>query len=73
MSTFCVRSHLAQPLEHELKPLCLEEVLHLKNEQVQIVDIRDSADFAGGHMVETLNIGLGGKFAIWAGTILDRP
>ncbi len=65
------RPTLEETLEHELKPLCLEEVLRLKNEQVQIVDIRDSADFAGGHMVETLNIGLGGKFAIWAGTILD--
>jgi rhodanese-related sulfurtransferase len=34
--------------------------------------VRDAADFAGAHLADSLNIGLGGKFATWAGTLLDR-
>jgi rhodanese-related sulfurtransferase len=36
------------------------------------LDVREAADFAGGHLVGSLNIGLRGKFATWCGTLLDR-
>lgn len=38
----------------------------------QILDTRDPADFAGAHWRGAINVGLDGKFATWAGTVLDR-
>lgn len=65
------RPTLDQVLEEELKPLSLEDVLELRDSGAQIADIRDPADFAGGHLVGSVNIGLGGKFATWAGIIFS--
>jgi hydroxyacylglutathione hydrolase len=41
----------------------------------QILDVRDGAEYAKGHLAGSINIGLGGQFATWAGTVLDsgRP
>src|SRR5271168_1101856 len=38
----------------------------------QILDVRDSAEYAKGHIAGSINIGLGGQYATWAGTVLDR-
>ena len=38
----------------------------------QILDVRDPAEFANAHLAGSLNIGLGGQYATWAGTILNR-
>ena len=40
-----------------------------------VLDVRPSADFGAGHVPGSLNVGLGGQFASWAGTLLDpaRP
>ena len=38
----------------------------------QIIDVRDAAEYANGHLAGSINIGLGGQFATWAGTLLDR-
>jgi rhodanese-related sulfurtransferase len=38
----------------------------------QLLDVRDPAEYAKGHLAGSLNIGLGGQYAIWAGTVLDR-
>lgn len=37
---------------------------------VMIIDTRDSAVFAKGHVPGSVNIGLNGSFAVWAGTII---
>lgn len=66
------RATLDQVLKRELKPLSLGEVLQLKNDGAQVLDVRDTADFAGSHLSGSVNIGLGGKFATWAGTILSQ-
>lgn len=66
------RSTLEDSLERELRPLMLKEVLRLQTEGAQLLDVRDPADFAGGHVCGSFNIGLGGKFASWAGTMLAR-
>ena len=29
-------------------------------------------EFAGAHLADSVNIGLGGKFATWAGTVMER-
>src|SRR3974377_419434 len=38
----------------------------------KILDVRDPAEYAKGHLAGSINIGLGGQYATWAGTILDR-
>jgi rhodanese-related sulfurtransferase len=38
----------------------------------QILDVRDPAEYAKGHLAGSINIGLGGQYATWAGTLLDR-
>ena len=37
----------------------------------RILDTRDPADFAKAHLAGSFNIGLGGQYATWAGTILN--
>jgi glyoxylase-like metal-dependent hydrolase (beta-lactamase superfamily II)/rhodanese-related sulfurtransferase len=66
------RPTLEETLERGLQPLALDEVLRLQNAGAQVLDVRDPADFEGAHLVNSLNISLGGKFATWAGTLLDR-
>ena len=66
------RPTLEQALEEELRPLRLDEALALTAEGAQLLDARDPADFAGAHLVGSVNVGLGGSYATWAGTILDH-
>jgi hydroxyacylglutathione hydrolase len=57
-------------LDRELKRLPLDAVLAAQRDGAQILDARDPADFAAGHLADSLNIGLGGRFAEWAGILL---
>jgi rhodanese-related sulfurtransferase len=66
------RATLEQSLARALAPLTLDDVLHRQAAGAQILDARDPADFAGAHLANTLNIGLGGRYASWAGTLLDQ-
>jgi hydroxyacylglutathione hydrolase len=66
------RATLEKSLERALTPLTLDDVLRRHRTGAQVVDARDPADFAGAHLAGALNIGLGGKYASWAGTLLDR-
>jgi hydroxyacylglutathione hydrolase len=52
--------------------MTLDDVLALQAAGAQILDTRDSAEFGAAHMVGSINIGLGGQYATWAGTVLDR-
>ena len=36
-----------------------------------ILDVRSAAEFGAGHIPGALNIGLGGQFASWAGTLIE--
>jgi hydroxyacylglutathione hydrolase len=63
---------LEQARERSLKPLELAQVLQLKEEGAQLLDVRELADFLGGHLAGSLNIGLDGRYATWAGTLLDH-
>jgi hydroxyacylglutathione hydrolase len=58
-------------LERGLKPLSLDEVVALQQAGAQLLDTRDAADFEGAHLRGSLNVGLGGSYATWCGTILD--
>jgi rhodanese-related sulfurtransferase len=66
------RITLDKALKHSLKPLGIDDVLRLKEQGAQLLDVRDPNYFAAAHLVGSINIGLGGKYATWAGTILDR-
>ena len=66
------RPTLDEALARELNPMTLELVLALQRTGGQILDTRDPAEFAAAHLGGSLNIGLGGQYATWAGTLLDR-
>lgn len=66
------RPTLDQALAREMNPLSLEKVLELQSQGAQILDTRDPSEFASAHLAGSINIGLVGQFATWAGTVLDR-
>ena len=35
-----------------------------------LLDVRSAADFGAGHVPGSVNIGLGGQFAMWAGSLI---
>ena len=66
------RPTLEQVLERELNPLSPDEVLAARETGAQVLDVRDAAEYARAHLAGAINIGLGGAYATWAGTILDK-
>jgi hydroxyacylglutathione hydrolase len=66
------RPTLDQALAREMNPLTLDAVLELQSARAQILDTRDASEFASAHLLGSINIGLIGQFATWAGTVLDR-
>jgi len=58
-------------LDKALVPLSVDRVLSLCDAAARIVDARDPEEFAAGHLTGSTNIGLGGKFATWAGTVFE--
>jgi hydroxyacylglutathione hydrolase len=66
------RPTLDQALAREMNPLTLDALLELQTAGGQILDTRDPVEFAAAHLAGSINIGLGGQYATWAGTVLDR-
>ena len=66
------RPTLDESLERNLKPLALDAVLDLQKQGAQILDTRDAEEFGAAHLAGSINIGLGGQYATWAGTMLNR-
>ncbi|HEX5234003.1 MAG TPA: MBL fold metallo-hydrolase [Silvibacterium sp.] len=66
------RATLEKNLEEAWKPVTLDEALRMVAQGAQVVDVRDAAEYAKGHLAGSINIGLGGQYATWAGTVLDR-
>jgi hydroxyacylglutathione hydrolase len=52
--------------------MTLDDVLALQEIGAQILDTRDPVEFASAHLAGSINIGLVGQYATWAGTVLDR-
>jgi hydroxyacylglutathione hydrolase len=46
------------------------ELIELATQGAVILDVRDAAEFGAGHIPGALNIGLGGQFASWAGSLI---
>jgi len=55
-----------------LTPMPLDDVLALQISGAQILDTRDPGEFASAHLAGSVNIGLSGQYATWAGTVLDQ-
>jgi rhodanese-related sulfurtransferase/glyoxylase-like metal-dependent hydrolase (beta-lactamase superfamily II) len=66
------RPMLDESLSHTVQPVELDEVIRLGDAGAQVLDVRDAAEYAKGHLAGSINIGLGGQYATWAGTLLDR-
>ena len=66
------RPTLDETLAREVNPITVDHLLALQSVGAQILDVRDPAEFASAHLAGSINIGLGGQFATWAGTILNR-
>jgi hydroxyacylglutathione hydrolase len=68
----------AAPLNQLPRPAALaaEEVRNLTSPtetngmRYVVLDVRSAADFGAGHVPDSINIGLGGQFAIWAGSLI---
>jgi rhodanese-related sulfurtransferase len=65
------RPTLDETLAH-VTAMTLDDVLALQQVGAQILDTRDGGEFAAAHLKGSINIGLGGQYATWAGTVLDR-
>jgi len=50
--------------------LPVAEVCKLAAQGSLVLDVRDAAEFGAGHVPGALNIGLGGQFASWAGSLI---
>jgi hydroxyacylglutathione hydrolase len=62
------------PALAELQPpaeLTPAEVNRRAQEGALILDVRNGSAFASGHIPGSVNLGLGGQFASWAGSLLD--
>lgn len=59
----------AAPLTEIAKPrsLTTEELLSFDG---VVIDIRTNTEYGAGHVPNSINIGLGGQFASWAGTLI---
>lgn len=66
------RPDLEATLSKSLKRLSVDEVVLLKNQGAQLVDVREAVDFEGAHFAGAINIGLKGKYATWCGSILSH-
>jgi glyoxylase-like metal-dependent hydrolase (beta-lactamase superfamily II)/rhodanese-related sulfurtransferase len=67
-----LRPILYDALTSELTPLALAEITRLQREGARVLDTRDPGEFAASHLAGSINVGLCGQFATWAGTVLTK-
>lgn len=66
------RPTLDEALALQMNPLTLDAVLASQAAGAQVLDTRDPDEFASAHLAGSVNVGLAGQYATWAGTVLDR-
>jgi glyoxylase-like metal-dependent hydrolase (beta-lactamase superfamily II)/rhodanese-related sulfurtransferase len=54
-----------------ISALSLDDVLALQAGGAQVLDTRDPAEFAAAHLAGSINVGLGGQYATWVGSVLS--
>jgi len=65
------RPTLEKTLER-VNALTLDQLLALQAVGAQVLDTRDAAEFAAAHLIGSINVGLGGQYATWAGSVLTH-
>jgi hydroxyacylglutathione hydrolase len=66
------RASLDESMADTMTALSVDAVVQLQKDGAQVVDTRSPVDFAGAHLKGSLNIGIDGKYATWAGTVLKK-
>ena len=66
------RPTLDEALGREMQPLALDRVVELQGGGAQVLDTREPEMFATAHLTGSINIGLSGPYATWAGTVLNH-
>jgi glyoxylase-like metal-dependent hydrolase (beta-lactamase superfamily II)/rhodanese-related sulfurtransferase len=66
------RQTLDEALSRELTPLNVVQVMAAQRDGAQLLDTRDAEMFGPAHLKGSINIGLSGQYATWAGTVLRR-
>lgn len=66
------RQILHDQMPRSLTPISIDETVRLQKEGAQILDTRGPSEFAKGYFKGSINIGLSGNYASWAGTVLDH-
>ena len=66
------RSSLDESMKKALQPLGVDDVVALQGKGTQVADVRSPLEFAAAHLRGALNIGIDGRYATWAGTVLDK-
>jgi len=66
------RPTLDEALARQLRPIGLDTLLDAQARGAQVLDTREPDQFAAAHLAGSVNIGLGGEYATWAGTVLRR-
>ena len=63
------------PADTSVHTLSFDEVLARQAEGAVVIDARDNEAFASGHLRGSINVGLGGRFAEYAGEVMtpDTP
>ena len=67
------RNREARPLLDEVHAppaLTVDDALALQDDGAKVLDTRDARDFAAAHLRGSVNVGLGGRFAEYAGDVL---
>jgi glyoxylase-like metal-dependent hydrolase (beta-lactamase superfamily II)/rhodanese-related sulfurtransferase len=59
-------------LARSLVPLPLDAVLAMRADGATVLDARSPEAFAAGHLRGSVNVGLSGQYATWAGALVDR-
>ena len=58
-------------LKKDMVGLSVQQFNAFRQQGVVVLDTRSAVDFADGFVPGSINIGLGGDFAVWAGTLLS--
>ena len=67
-----LRATLEETLARSLRPLTVEEMKQHQARGGIVLDVRTPEEHAAAHWIGSINIGLGGKYASWAGSLLDH-
>ena len=64
------QAHSALHEDEVIRSLTFDELVATQSDGAWVIDGRDAADFAAGHLRGSINVGMGGRFAEYAGEVV---